>query len=312
MPPGGERTVEVFLTAGTPVLVPHGGEPLLRSSDLDFEWPAATAFKGKDTAPMALVPDGEFLMGSPDGDRHAYSIEKPQRRVKLGAFLIDKYEVPNALFRRFMTDVRAHGHRWCDPGEPPRKKHEPGELSTWGPEWNGPGQPVVEVDWWEAAAYCSWAGKRLPTEAEWEKAARGPDGRRYPWGDDHPGTFPQGNFADISFLLRNPDWTWVVAAYDDGFPFTAPVGSFPRGASPYGAEDMAGNVWEWVRDWFAEDTYRQSPPEDPQGPPSGKYRVLRGGSWNDSDWNLRSASRLKLLPGFRVNFVGFRCAQDAP
>jgi formylglycine-generating enzyme required for sulfatase activity len=311
MPPDGEKTVELTLSAGTPVLIPQGGERLLRRSDQDFKFPGNTPLRGNDGAPMVLVPAGEFLMGSVESDVHAYSNEKPRHSVRLKAFFIDKFEVPNALYRAFLKDVRDNGHRRCLPGEPPEKKHEPGALSIWGTEWNAPRQPVIEVDWWDAASYCRWAGKRLPTEAEWEKAARGTDARTYPWGEEPLGSFPQGNFGDKAYVLRNPEWTWIVPNYDDRFSFTAPIGSFPRGASPFGAQDMAGNVWEWVSDWFAEGTYRVSKGNDPTGPPTGRHRVLRGGSWNDTDFNLRSSSRLAFLPGFRVNNVGFRCAQDA-
>lgn len=311
LPPDGEKTVDVTLIAGTPVMIPQGGEKLLRKEDLDFRFPGDSQLRGNDGAPMVPVPAGEFLMGSVDSDRHADSCEKPQHRVRLKAFYIDKYEVPNALYRAFLEDVRDNGHRRCIPGEPADKRHEPGALSIWGTEWNGPRQPVIEVDWWDAASYCLWAGRRLPTEAEWEKAARGTDGRTYPWGNQPLGTFPQGNFGDKAYVLRNPEWTWIVPNYDDRFYFTAPIGSFPRGASPFGAQDMAGNVWEWVSDWFSDGTYRVSQGNDPTGPPTGRQRVLRGGSWNDTDFNLRSASRLRFLPGFRVNNVGFRCAQDA-
>jgi serine/threonine-protein kinase len=253
-------------------------------------------------------------MGSADADLQAYATEKPQHRVRLSAFYIDRFEVTNAQYHKFLVDLadrKDDVHRDCDPSEPANKSHTPGLLSMWGREWNGSRQPVVEVDWWDAAAYCYWAGRRLPTEAEWEKAARGTDARPYPWGDDPPGAFAQGNFADLTFVERNPDWTWIVPRYDDGHAWTSPIGSYPRGASPYGAEDMAGNVWEWVRDWFAGGYYKDSPAENPQGPPMGTYRAVRGGSWNDIAWDLRSASRLKLKPGFRVRTVGFRCARDA-
>jgi len=311
MPPDGRATVDVVLMQGTTVSVPHGDEETIRRTDRLFDWPRKGEYEAKDRAPMVLVPAGDFLMGSPASDVHVYAIEKPAHTVFLAAFYIDRFEVPNALYRRFLDDVEKNGHRACDRGEPQTKDHTPGTLGFWGTEWNGARQPVMEVDWWDAAAYCAWAGKRLPTEAEWEKAARGADGRTYPWGKEPPGAFQQGNFYDRSGLYRNPEWTWIVPGYEDRYAWTAPVGSYPRGASPYGAEDMAGNVTEWVKDWFSERYYDESPRENPKGPLAGKYRVLRGGSWNDTVWGLRVTDRLHFFPGYRVRFVGFRCAKDA-
>jgi formylglycine-generating enzyme required for sulfatase activity len=312
VPPAGERTVDVGLREGTNISVGDSNDPLMRRQDRLFRWPSEAEFEGKRGAPMVLVPEGEFLMGSPVTDEIASPAEKPQRKVHLEAFLIDKYEVPNGMYRRFLEDVATDGHKWCPPTAPPDKDHTPGTMAFWGEEWNQARQSVTEVDWWDAAAYCAWAGKRLPTEAEWEKAARGTDGRIYPWGDDPPGAFRQGNFADRSFLYRNPEWTEIVEGYDDGYAWPAPIGQFPRGASPYGAEEMAGNLWEWVSDWYDEAYYRSGHDVDPRGPRKGERRVLRGGSWNDIAWDLRAASRLHFLPGFRVNTVGFRCAMDAP
>jgi formylglycine-generating enzyme required for sulfatase activity/uncharacterized caspase-like protein len=220
----------------------------------------------EDGAEMVLVPAGEFTMGS-----NEYDDEKPPRRVYLDAFHIDKYEVTNALYRRFVsaTSRGAPGY-WNDA------------------RFNGDPQPVVGVSWHDAAAYCGWAGKRLPTEAEWEKAARGTDGRRYPWGEQ-----------------------WDASrANSGGKPVS--VGSYPGGVSPYGAHDMAGNVWEWVADWYEAAYYQRSPERNPKGPDSGQYRVVRGGSWDFSPIGLRASYRNYGTPDRRFSLVGFRCARGLP
>ena len=187
-----------------------------------------------------------------------------RRRVYLDAFRIDQYEVTSALYRRF-NDAR--GHRI---------------PSYWNnSKWNESNQPVVGVDWNDANAYCSWAGKRLPTE--------GTDGRKYPWGEQWDSS--RANSRDSS-LGR-----------------TVAVGSYSSGVSPYGAHDMAGNVWEWVSDWYGGNYYQSAPSRNPKGPESGTTRLLRGGSWNDSSRDLSASVRLYLVPSGRFGDVGFRCSQ---
>ena len=231
---------------------------------------------------MVLIPAGEFTMGDHfnEGDRR----ELPVHTVYLDAFYMDIYEVTNAQYQTFM-DAKGRGkpRYWNDS------------------RFNAPDQPVVGVRWlFDAVAYASWAGKRLPTEAEWEKAARGGlVGKRYPWGDEAP---------DAGGLYR--------ANYDpgnnaaDGYERAAPVGSFaPNG---YGLYDMAGNVWEWCNDYYGTSYYANSPYSNPFGPVGmdfGAWRVLRGGSWNNNLYPLRAAGRNGSVPDPSIasDHVGFRC-----
>ena len=230
----------------------------------------------KDGAKMVLVPAGSFDMGSGES-----SDEQPVHTVYVDAFYMDEYEVTNAQYWKFMS---ATGHR---------------EPRYWDDsDSNQPNQPVIGVDWNDAVAYARWAGKRLPTEAKWEYAARGGlEGKKYPWGD--PISTSQANYGN--YVGK-----------------TVPVGSYS--ANGYGLYDMAGNVYEWCSDWYDENYYSSSPSRNPQGPSSGSYRVFRGGSWDDntfdSSWvfNLRVAYRNYSIPSvtFNLNIIGFRCVSGFP
>ena len=222
---------------------------------------------------MVLVPAGPFEMGSDSGNYD----ERPVHTVELDRYYIDKYEVTNELYQAF---VQASD------------REQPGFASD--SDFNGAQQPVVGVSWYDAEAYCGWAGLRLPTEAEWEKAARGTDGRTYPWGE--------GIDAD-------------KANYGRKSGRAVAVGSYPAGVSPYGAHDMAGNVWEWVADRYSSDYYESSPARNPTGPSSDTgARVLRGGSFGFNPENLSASNRhfyiFSMMPRQGLSNIGFRCAQD--
>jgi len=245
-----------------------------------------------DGEAMVYVPSGEFRMGSPPGEGD--EDEHPQRSVHLNGFWMDKAEVTNAEYARFLT---ATGHP---------------APSFFYQHWNHsrythPHQPVVGVSWDDAAAYAEWAGKRLPTESEWEKAARGPDGRRYPWGSEWDiQTTRRCNFSDCNDPVARSSST-----IDDGYGYPAPVGSYPRGASPYGCLDMAGNVWEWCADWYDAAYYTYGETYNPKGPPTGIYRVVRGGCWLYDAPYLRGAARDSAYPSCRdFNYGGFRCVKS--
>ena len=212
-------------------------------------------------------------MGSATGDAD----EQPVHKVYVDAFFMDINQLSVAQYARFLEDTH----------------HEV------PPEWslmNKPGhqsRPVANVDWVDAEAYCKWAGKRQPTEAEWEKAARGTDGRTYPWGNAPP----TGSHATSGKEI----WSNHAAV--------TPVGTYEEGKSPYGIYDMAGNVWEWVSDWYDPDYYQTSPSQNPTGPPTGGHKVVRGGSWGSGPKDLRSADREVHVPSFRGYGTGFRCAK---
>ena len=264
----------------------------------------ASAKKRSQTAPegMVYVQGGAFVMGSPPDVGH--DDESPAHEVCLNGFYIDKYEVTNAQFKQFVdttgyvTDLEkdpssALGRNWR---QPYGSKSSADDMLD---------HPVVCVTWKDANIYAQWAGKRLPTEAEWEKAARGTDARVYPWGNT-PLTGELSNIADKSAGLR-----WSDSSLDDNYQHTAPVGSFPSGKSGYGAYDMAGNVWEWGLDWWGSDYYADSPVQNPTGPETGDFRVIRGGSWFDFLEGAKTPYRMYFRPQGASADIGFRCVRDA-
>ena len=269
----------------------------------------------RDEMPLVFVPEGEFLMGSLEGEPDADLDEQPQRLVYLDAFWIDQTEVSNFQFRRFVVATGYRTEAQIVNQSPVYNLDTDEWEETRGAYWQqprGPGSslegldnhPVVQVSWNDAVAYCKWAQRRLPTEAEWEKAARGVDGRRYPWGS-RPLESDLLNSADRSIGKE-----WASDRLDDTHRFTAPVGNYPNGASPYGALDMAGNVWEWVYDIYYENIYSESPNENPTGATYGNYRVRRGGSWRNTQKLVRVTHRLWHSDWSRSDQVGFRCAMS--
>ena len=229
---------------------------------------ATSAVAAEDHGEMVYIPAGEFIMGAPNGEGD--EDEHPRRKVYLDGFYIDKFEVTNGEYELLYPGIR-------------------GRMDMWSGADN---EPVLKVTWEEARGYCAEVGKRLPTEAEWEKSARGTDGRRYPWGDD----FVEG--------AAN------LGGRSDGFALTSPVGSFSRDVSPYGVMDMAGNAREWVSDRYKRGYYALGPDKNPKGPESGTDAVQRGGHWNSYPKDARVANRDKDWTKFLHETWGFRCAKS--
>jgi formylglycine-generating enzyme len=233
------------------------------------------------------IPAGEFVMGNQKG----HSTEQPERSIYLDQYWIDKYEV---TFVQYYAFVNATGHR------KPRLAGYLGVPTQDLPRLMNPFSPVVGISWEDAAAYCQWKEKRLPTEAEWEKAAKGTEQRQWPWGNmDQP---ENANLKGRS----------------DGTVYTAPVGAFIGDKSPYGVFDLAGNVMEWVADWYQEDYYSFMPAKNPSGPEKGEktahfreQRVIRGASWNDSIERGQTTIRFKMDPIYRDVTIGFRCVKPS-
>ncbi len=276
--------------ASAPVPVPPApaaSGAMLRDADLEYlrkNEQGYEEYRQKKTGiELIRVPAGEFQMGSADGDAD----EKPAHKVSLSEYMIGKYAVTNAQYRAFCL---AEQH--AEPLQPPDGQGHAKYFSDL--QYND--YPVVDVSWEDAQAYCKWAGLALPTEAQWEYAARGKEGRKYPWGNEEP----DGMRANYGKKLNGGD-------------YTRKVGSYPKGVSPFGALDMAGNVWQWCADWYGEKYYDECRDgmQDPPGPPGGSSRVVRGGSWLYYDSYLRGANRYRDEPGGRfLNFLGFRVARS--
>ena len=261
-----------------------------------------------DVSDMAFIRVGKFFRGSNFEENKAafkmcrkydkscklwwFSDEYPGKLVSLDNYWIDIYEVTNEKYLEF---VKATGH-------PPALDNScTTDACLEGNLWQGASfpsaisrQPVTQVNWYDADAYCKWRGKRLPTEAEWEKAARGPSGNSYPWGESSP----KGRAS------YNRKWKGIYTMTN--------VGSYPNGVSLYGVHDMAGNVWEWVDDWYNRTYYTYGTKSNPKGYVEGEFKSLRGGSWVNFPDSLRSAFRRWSRPDVRFNDTGFRCAKSAP
>ena len=281
-------------------------EARLRPQDLSRHFPSQIT--GKDGAPMILIPGGTFMMGSSSEQIHsllrdfegvqidAFRPEIAQRQVTLDDYYIDQYEVSYRLYQKFLEVT----------GRPQPK--------YWNDErFHRPNNPVLGVTWYEADAYCKWAGKRLPTEAEWEKAARGSQSYIYPWGNDWDSQ--AANTA--SYWSGHPftslaSWSnWMQTSQAQKNAGTVEVGSLPRGKSPYGVYDLAGNVSEWVSDWFLPYESQLVTIQNPQGPATGNMKIHRGGSWSVSEMFARSTYRARGKPDTTSPYIGMRCAKAA-
>lgn len=271
-PPAGEG-VSSFPALSSTAMPEPGPTPILTSTapvaTVPAEPVASADILDAKGVPMRLVPAGDFEMGSDRGDTD----EAPVHSVYLDAFAIDKYEVTNSLYRACVNAGACY---------PPHdtSAYESSQFAD---------HPVLYVDWDMAKTYCEWRGGKLPTEAQWEKAARGTDGRTYPWGEGIDCS--KANYLGCSSSTSN-------------------VMTYSAGVSPYGVYDMAGNVWEWVSDWYSETYYQSSPEQNPTGPDSGNLRVVRSGAWNVGVEVVRTSLRNAKPPSAFDNDVGFRCVSD--
>ena len=324
-----------FVIEGAPVSAQNGGgdisltpsslalDPILTPSPTPAE-PVAGATRIIDDITFVYMPAGEFMMGSDeDGidlalqkcdqyennncQRDRFSDESPQHLVYIDALWLMQTEVTNTEYQEF---IQANGYLteryWTLEGWRWRNQYSVTSPSLWTDNrYNRADYPVVGVSWYEAVAYANWLSEhsglniRLPSEAEWEKGARGIDSRIYPWGSDWDGGHL--NYCDVMCTETQKD-----ESHEDGYRYTAPVGQYVSGVSPYGAYDMAGNVWEWTQDWYRNDYYAVSPALNPRGPSSGEGRVTRGGAWLSYPTFVRTTHRLRYASDYRSPSIGFR------
>ncbi len=330
---GGAGVLGLAVVAGLFMAVANGGRgqavtpgatTLAASTSTVSSLPTATpladnlAVSKVDQMTLVFIPEGNFLFGSSNTDLGASDDEKPQATIFVDGFWIDRTEVSVAQFELFAKAANyvTDAEKGCCEGDMVNLGgivYAPEPKFTKTANWQlpeGPGapeaaplRPVVQVSWNDAKAYCEWAGRRLPTEAEWEKAARGTDGRLYPWGNEFDGKFT--NFCDENCPTDYRDRAW-----DDAFSRTANAGTYAAGASPFGALDMSGNVWEWVNDFYDPRGYILIPTANPPGLESGPTHSARGGSWVDKLNRVRAAARAEFTPDSRSNALGFRCASS--
>ncbi len=266
----------------TPTLTPTL-TPTAATSAPATATPLLAEFTDESGAEMALVPAGSSLMGKSSG----YRSERPAHMVELSDFYIDKYEVTNEQYSVCVNDLV------CD-----LPTNSNAYINSRYSDY-----PVIFVNWEMAETFCEWRGGRLPTEAQWEKAARGTKSYLYPWGSDFDGT-------TLNFCDMNCTNTWADNSVNDHYTNAGPVGSYEDGISVYGVYDLAGNVSEWALDWYAEDYYANSPRSNPPGPETGTHKVLRGGSWLDTKEGALSYRRVKIAPNSSYNYIGFRCVVE--
>jgi len=272
----------------------------LDTQDITVDWTEAgkklaaeRVANWKTKAEMVMVPAGEFLMGSDKKtDRLAYRSEIPQHRVYLDAFEIGKYEVTALEYLKFVLATnRSPQLDW---------RYDGGNFQD-----SMAHHPIMHVTWYDADAYCKWADQRLPTEAEWEKAARGSDGRLFPWGQEYAGP-TRANFGrtGLSGPVRDRPERLLL------YPPIISVDKYENALSPYGLYQTIGNVAEWVADWYNPDYYKTAPDRNPQGPEAGTQKAFRGGGWMDSTTTMRVAMRNGTDPNTKINWLGFRCARS--
>ncbi|MFZ5881103.1 MAG: SUMF1/EgtB/PvdO family nonheme iron enzyme [Chloroflexota bacterium] len=301
MPALAASTAAIPTLTSTPTLIPLANaspQPVLLPTQAAvpslIPSPTPVSVTGSDGMTLLYVPAGTFSMGNPIEEAMAQceqaggpctrdlENEQPRHEVHLDAYWIDKTEVTNGMYRQCVASGAC---------EPPVQFDAPAHAPYYGnPTFDD--YPVVHVTWEMARKYCAWAGRQLPSEAQWEKAARGTDARVYPWGNQAPNSGLLNYRGNPNGLMK--------------------VGSFPFGASPYGVLDMSGNAFEWIFDWYAKDYYQRSPASNPTGPDSGKGRVVRGGSWDSAGNFTRAGFRWGHTPSKASDFIGFRCALPQP